>query len=159
FLQGLMKFNKGIFDTKVVIFGAKVFIFGVYGLPLLGALFFTVVGVATLIPAPAPTDITHRKPFADYIGREYRVVSRVSAHAWNDFPDRAKILTITLEPPPGVGNRFVSWKRPLKLGQRVHIISAWRYLALDGFVKYYVVSVPDAGLPGGIEIRMKVGSD
>src|SRR5262245_55971742 len=133
-----MKFDKGggIFDTKVVILGAKVFIFGVYGLPLLGALWLTAVGVAMLIPipAPVPTDITTRKPFDDYIGREYRVVSRVPAHAWNDYPNKAKILTITLEPPPGVGNRFVSGKKPLKLGQRVHIVSAWRYLAYFNFI-------------------------
>lgn len=40
---------------------------------------------------PAPrTEVTQQKPYADYIGREYRVVGDVSAYAWNDFPDKDK---------------------------------------------------------------------
>jgi hypothetical protein len=41
------------------------------------------------IPSPfSSTEITQQKPYADFVGREYRVVSDVSAYAWNDFPDR-----------------------------------------------------------------------
>jgi hypothetical protein len=87
-----------------------------------------------------PSEITHQKPYADFVGREYRVVSRVIAHAWSDFPDKAELLTISLEPPANAtANRFVSWRRTLKLGQRVRIVRARRYLALDGFVRYYAV--------------------
>ena len=62
-------------------------------------------------------------------------------------------------PPPGVDNRFVSYVTPLKPGQRVRIVSAWRRFALVEFSRYYVVSLPDAGLPKGIEITMAVNSD
>jgi hypothetical protein len=71
-------------------------------------------------PFPA-TEITHQKPYADFVGREYRVVSDVGAHAWNDFPDKAKIDAISLLPPPRVRSRFVSYVTPLKEGQRVRI--------------------------------------
>jgi hypothetical protein len=60
------------------------------------------------IRSPFPdTEITHQKPYADFVGREYRVVSDVSAYVWNDFPDKTTIVWISLIPPPGVRNRFV----------------------------------------------------
>ena len=118
-----------------------------------------IAGIAGM-PSPLPdTDITHQKPYADFVGREYRVVGEVSAYAWNDFPDKAKILSISLIPPPGVGNRFVSYVTPLRAGQRVRILRAWRHFALIEFLKYYIVSVPGAGLPEGIPINMMVNSD
>jgi len=79
--------------------------------------------------------------------------------AWNDFPDKAKILNVSLTSPPGAHNRFVSYSIPLKLGQRVRIISAWRQFTLFEFSYKYVVDVPGAGLPEGIAITMKVNSD
>ncbi len=112
------------------------------------------------VPNPFPEEeITHRKPYADFVGREYRVVSDVSALAWNDFPEKAKILSISLMSPPLVRNRFVSYVTPLKPGQRVRIVGARRRFQLFGFNHSYVVSLPDAGLPEGIPIRMRVNPD
>jgi len=113
------------------------------------------------VPVPwfPDAEITHQKPYADFVGSEYRVTGDVSAHAWNDFPDKAKILTISLIPPPGVRNRFVSYVTPLRRGQKIHIVSAWRSVVLVEFLRYYVVTVPDAGLPDGIRIKMYVNSD
>ena len=122
-------------------------------------LFAIMLGVGGVGPRSGGTEITHQQPFANFIDREYRVISDVSAYAWNDFPDKSKILVITLMPPPGVGNRFVSFRTPLKLGQRVRIVSAWRQFVLFEFFRYYKVSVPDAGLPDGIDIQMDVASD
>jgi hypothetical protein len=107
----------------------------------------------------SPSEISDQKPYADFLGREYRVVGVVSAYAWNDFPDKATILVITLMSPPGVRNRFVSYVTPLKLGQRVRIVSALRRPLLFGSRRSYVVSVPGAGLPEGIPIEMAVNSD
>ena len=110
--------------------------------------------------SPVPgSAISDRKPYADFLGREYRVVGVVSAYAWNDFPDKATILSISLMSPPGVRNRFVSYVTPLKLGQRVRIVSAVRSSHLSGSVTSYVVSVPGAGLPEGIPIKVAVNSD
>jgi hypothetical protein len=118
-----------------------------------------VLGVGGLqVPWP-PAETTHQKPYADFVGREYRVISSVSAYAWNDYPDKAKIRSFSLLPPPGVGNRFVSYVTPLQSGQRVRIISARRHFLLLGFYRYYVVSVSGAGLPEGIEIEIGVNSD
>ena len=105
------------------------------------------------------TEVTHERPYADFVGREYRVTGHVNALAWNDFPNKAKILNVSLMPPPGARNRFVSYSIPLQLGQSVRIISAWRQFALVEFTYHYVVSVPGAGLPDGIPITMKVNFD
>jgi hypothetical protein len=104
------------------------------------------------------TEVTHDRPYADFVGREYRVKGHVTALAWNDFPDKAKILSVSLT-PPSAHNRFVSYSIPLKLEQRVRIVSAWRQFELVEFSYEYVVDVPGAGLPEGIPITMKVNSD
>ena len=105
------------------------------------------------------TEVTHERPFSDFVGREYRVTGHVTALAWNDFPDKAKILNVSLMPSPGARNRFVSYSIPLQLGQSVRIISAWRQFGLVEFTYKYIVSVPGAGLPDGIPITMRVNSD
>jgi hypothetical protein len=54
-----------------------------------------VLGVGGVqVPWP-PTETTQQKPYADFVGREYRVISSVSAHAWNDYPDKAKIQSFS----------------------------------------------------------------
>jgi hypothetical protein len=64
------------------------------------------------------TEITNRKLFADYVGREYRWWR--CALAWNDYPDKARILSISLmSPPVVVRNRFVSRDRAL------HVDGPW----------------------------------
>ena len=103
-------------------------------------------------------EISNRKPFADFIGREYRVGPFIEAHAWNDFPDKSKILGISLMPSPGVNNRFVSYKVPLKPGQVIRIMSAWQNFNLE-FSKHYIVSVPGAGLPENVPVTLRVGSN
>ena len=115
-----------------------------------------VLGVSGVRLPPPETDVSHHKPYADFIGREYQVVSDVNAYAWNDFPDKDTILSISLLPPPGAGNRFVSWKTPLKQGQRVRIVSASRSFGLLELNRKYVVLVPGAGLPEGVPITMRV---
>ena len=106
-----------------------------------------------------PTEITQREPYVNFVGRNYRIVSEVIAHAWNEYPDKQKISTVSLIRPPGVANRFVSKRVPLKPGQTLRIIGALQYLALFGYEKYYVVAIPDAGLPEGIPIKIGMNSD
>lgn len=118
-----------------------------------------VLGIAGYASPFPVVEITHQKPYVDFVGREYRVIANVRALAWNDFPDKARILSISLVSPPVVSNRFVSYETPLKPGQRVRIVSAWRQFALVGFNRHYVVAVPGAGLPDGIPVTMDVKSD
>jgi hypothetical protein len=127
----------------------------VVGLLALGIV-WGIAGYASPFPV---VEITHQKPYADFVGREYRVVGDVRAIAWNDFPDKARILEISLMPPPGVRNRFVTSQTRLKPGQIVRIVSAWRQFALVEFTRHYVVSVPDAGFPDGVPVTMNVKSD
>jgi hypothetical protein len=121
---------------------------------------FLAIAMGGGIPSPFPdTEITQQKPYADLVGREYRVVSKVSAYAWNDYPDKAKILAVSLMSPPGVKNRFVSYVTPLQPGQRIRLVSAWRRFAVFGFIRHYLVLVPGAGLPEGIPVTIYVESD
>ena len=138
---------------RILVAVAKWAAFTALGLLAL-SIVLTVGGVRSPFP---PTEITHQEPYSDLIGREYRVTSSVSAYAWNDFPDKAKILSVSLIPPPGIRNRFVSYVIPLQHGQRIRLVSAWR--EFPSFNRYYVVSVPGAGLPEGIPIEMAVNSD
>jgi len=117
------------------------------------------LGMSGLQSPFPPREITQRKPYAGFVGAEYRTVSDVIAHAWNDYPDKQKLLTITLYTPPGVANRFVSYRVPLQRGQTVRILSAWQQLQLFGYHRYYVVSVPGAGLPEGIPIKVSMDSE
>ncbi len=118
-----------------------------------------ILGIAGYGPPAPRTEVTGQRPYADYVGREFRIVGDISATAWNNFPDRAKILSVTLDPPPGTRNRFVSYVIPMKNGQRVRVLKAWRSYTLFEIVRRYVVSVPDASLPTDVEITMRVGSD
>ena len=134
---------------------AKWVALAVAGLLALGIV-WGIAGYASPFPV---VEITHQKPYADFVGREYRVVGDVRAIAWNDFPDKASILEISLMPSPTVRNRFVSSETRLKPGQMVRIVSAWRQFALVEFTRHYVVSVPGAELPEGIPVTMTVTSD
>jgi hypothetical protein len=118
-----------------------------------------VLGIAGYGPRGPGTEVSDQKPYADYVGRQYRVVGDVSAYLWNDFPDKDRTLSVTLSPPPGTRNRFVSSVTPLERGQRIRIVGARRSYTPFEIVRSYVVSVPGAGLPDGVEITMAVGSD
>ena len=126
---------------------------------LFGAIFIIGLGGYRIPFWPSDTEVTYEKPFSSYIGRELHVTGAVTALAWNDFPDKSKILVVSLTSPPGASNRFVSRRIPLRLGQKVIILSAWRSLSLVEFTYYYLVSVPGAGLPEDIPIHLKVDAD
>ena len=116
----------------------------------------TVGGVLSPFPV---TDISGRQPYADVIGREYRVVGNVIAVAWNDFPDKETLLSIALISPPGSANRFVSWTVPLKQGQVVRITGARRQFDWLGFGLWYVVSLPGMDWPKGVPVKIGMDSE
>jgi hypothetical protein len=117
-----------------------------------------ILGIAGYGTAPR-IDVREQKPYADYIGREYRIVGDVSACAWNDFPDKDTLLSITLTPTPCADNRFVSYVVPVARGKRVRIDSAYRSYALGDIMENYVVSVADATLPKDVPVTVRVDSD
>jgi hypothetical protein len=108
---------------------------------------------------PSDTEVSFEEPFSNFIGQEFLVIGEVTALTWNDFPDKEKILVVSLTSPPGASNRFVSHRIPLQQRQRVLIQSAWKSLSLFEFTYYYQVSVPGAGLPEGVPIQLDIGSD
>ncbi len=111
----------------------------------------------TMLPIPH-TEISQQKPFNDFIGREYRVIGPTYAMYWNDFPDKEKILTVSIA-SARTKNRFVTKIVPLQVGQRIRIVSAWHYWALIEYIRYYKVSVTDLDSPAGVPIQMDVKSN
>jgi hypothetical protein len=75
----------------------KVVVFTACGLLAL----MIILGLGGFASPFTDTEITRLKPYADFVGREYGVTSSVSAYAWNDFPDKAKVVSISLIAPPG----------------------------------------------------------
>jgi hypothetical protein len=74
---------------------AKLVMFGAIGAVAVGAILLTVAGAGMQIPARR-ADVTNRRPFVGFVGREYRVGGNVSALAWNGFPDKQRIVSISL---------------------------------------------------------------
>ena len=128
-------------------------------LGLFGVLIIVGLGGYQIPFWPSDTEVSLEKPFSNFIGREFRIMGDVTALTWNDFPDKEKILVVSLTSPPGARNRFVSHRIPLQQGQKVLIQSAWKSFSLIEFTYYYQVSVPGAGLPEGVPIQLKIGSD
>ena len=109
---------------------------------------------------PEEAEVTNEMPFNSLIGRELVTKVSIQATAWNDFPDKEKILSVTLDPPPGQArNRFVSYQIGLEKGQRIKLLSAWSNPVLFGTVRHYKVSLPGAELPANVPIKLKVKSD
>ena len=62
---------------------------------------------------------------------------------------------MTLTPPPGTKNRFVSATVPVQRDQRLRIVGAQQQWGFAGIVRWYVVSLPGVELPDGpVEIGM-----
>lgn len=140
----------------------RVLMFVKYGLFSVAGLFTFLVmwGIAGYDLPISDTEITQEEPFAKFVGREYRLKVSTEAMFWNDFPDKEKILTVSIG-PASAKNRFVTKIVSLADGQKIRIMSAWSYFTLEGFKKYYMVSFPDLdfGVPAGVPIRLNVKSD
>ena len=112
-----------------------------------GYVVFLVIVTVGGILSPFPvTDISSRPPYAGVIGREYTLKSKLVAVAWNDFPDKKKILSITLQ-PMGHGNRFVSAHVDVQRWQRLRVVGARQQWGFAGIGRWYVVSLPGIELP------------
>jgi hypothetical protein len=132
--------------------------FVVVGFFVLSIALLMVAQIGMTISAPR-TEVSDRKPFVDFIGREYRVVGDVTALAWNDFPNKEKILTFSLMSPPLTQNRYVSYEKHLEPGQVLRIVRAWRSITIEGFRYTYDVALPRGGLSKGIPIEVETSSD
>ena len=128
-------------------------------LGLIGILIIIGLGGYQIPFWPSDTEVSFEEPFSNFIGREFFLKGEVTALTWNNFPDKEKILVVSLTSPPGASNRFVSHRIPLQQGQKVFIQSAWKSFSLIEFTYYYQVSVPNAGLPDGVPIHLKIDSD
>jgi hypothetical protein len=128
-------------------------------LGLLGLIVISIaLGVSGYRIPISDTEITQRDPFAKFIGHEYIVKTPTEAMFWNDFPSKEKILNVSIGPATAK-TRFVSKIVPIRVGQRVRIVSAWQSFALLDSIKYYRISVSDLEVPEDVPIHLKVKSD
>jgi hypothetical protein len=141
------------FYKKMVGIGALVLI------TLVGALL--AIGIAGYkVPfLPQDSDVSHLSPFSDYIGKELEVQGSADLVAWNDFPDKERILSYTVVCNSGYKNRFVSHVKPLKDGQKMVVQSAWKSFLLFETNYYYKVKLQDMDIPAEIDVKLNVGLD
>ena len=104
---------------------------------------------------PAVDELTFTRPYANFIGAEYRLVGEVNAHGiYEDLNHRVAPSYIVLIPGVGIGGPEVAFKRPIAKGQTIKILSAWRAHALLYSRVYYVVTSPDTDLPHDVPVRI-----
>jgi hypothetical protein len=108
---------------------------------------------------PQDSDVSHLSPFSDYIGKELEVQGSADLIAWNDFPDKEKILSFTLVCNSGAKNRFVSYVKPLRDGQKMVVQSVWKSFLLFETRYYYKVKLKGLDIPAEIEVELSIGLD
>jgi hypothetical protein len=102
-------------------------------------------------------EITFTKPYADFIGREYRVITDdLHAYGVYDSLDSKKLIEITLIPGVGIGGPEIAFRKPVPKGQVIRILSAWQKSMLFERRIYYLVSVPNSELPQGVPIQVEL---
>ncbi|WP_413578610.1 hypothetical protein ACLVWU_08740 [Bdellovibrio sp. HCB290] len=128
-------------------------------LGVLGAIVVLIaLGVGGYRLPVSDAEVTQREPFSKFIGREYLVKVPIEAMFWNDFPNKEKIVSVSIGPATAK-TRFVSKIVPIGVGQRIRLVSAWQSFALLESNKYYRVSISDLEVPEGVPIHLDVNSD
>jgi hypothetical protein len=101
-------------------------------------------------------DLTLKKPYANVIGTEYRIVGEVDAYGIYEDLNHKTVSYITLISGVGIAGPEVAFKRRIAEGRNFEILSAWRENKLLGSDIYYLVSIPNSELPQGIQIRLEL---
>ena len=100
-------------------------------------------------------DVTTRKPYSDFIGARYIVVGDLYAYGVSESRDKA-LNYVILVPPPGVGGPEFPFRRTVRKGQVIKILSAWHQFVLWEKGIYYLVAVENSELPPGIPVRLEL---
>jgi hypothetical protein len=112
----------------------------------------------------APTqELTAKKPYADLVGAEYRVVAE-DLYAYGiraDWPDDKTLTFTDLIPGVGIGGHYIAFRRRVPPGTIVRIVGVRRRLYfIDGPVIFYVVATDSVDLPkdAPIEVELSRGN-
>jgi hypothetical protein len=101
-------------------------------------------------------NLTLKKPYANIIGKEYRVVGEVDAYGIYEDLDHKKVAYITLISGVGIAGSEVAFRKRIAKGQNFEILSAWQENRLLGSDIYYLVSISNSELPRGIQVRLEL---
>jgi len=106
---------------------------------------------------PAVDELTFTRPYANFIGAEYRLVAQVIAHGiYENLDHRVAPSYIVLTAGVGFTGPEVAFRRPIAKGQTIKILSAWRAHSLLYSHDYYVVAFPDTDLPRDVHVRIGI---
>ena len=101
-------------------------------------------------------EMTRTPPYSDLIGTEYEVTTDdlYAYGVYESLPGKA-VSWVTLVPGAGIAGPEIAFRRHLRRGQPIKILSAWRASILleDGI--YYRVAMPGADVPD-VPIRLEL---
>jgi hypothetical protein len=107
---------------------------------------------------PNVVELTQTNPYAQVVGTQYRTIEAVNAYGIYQDLDKKVISYIELIPGVGIAGPEVAFKKGIKKGQIITVLSAWRESTLLSSDIYYVIAPQDADLPHDIQVRIELSS-
>lgn len=120
-----------------------------------GLVLLTVLGGCA---KPNVVELTQINPYAKVVGTQYRIIEVVHAYGIYQDLDKKVISYIELIPGVGIAGPEVAFKKRIKKGQIITVLSAWRESTLLSSDIYYVIAPQDADLPHDIQVRIELSS-
>ena len=101
-------------------------------------------------------DISSVDPYASMIGARYVVVADdLEAYGvYGSIDDRIVSFVELIPARPGIGGVEIAFRRRVRKGQIIRILSAWRRFILFEFVVYYRVELENSDLSKGLPARL-----
>jgi hypothetical protein len=117
------------------------------------------VGVTLMAAAclhRAHDELTTTKPYADLIGAEYEIAtSDVRAYGIYSLDNRT-LGWVQLMGGQGASGPEVAFRKNVKRGTTIKILSAWRSYSLTDSDDYYVVAIDGIDLPSNVPVRVEL---
>jgi hypothetical protein len=104
-------------------------------------------------------EISSTKPYADLIGATYRVIGDLYAYGVYGSLNNRTVRYIDLVPHSDVSGPEYAFRRKVREGGVIKILSAWQEFILFESGIYYVVALEESDLPKGIPVRVALRRD
>jgi len=101
-------------------------------------------------------ELSFSTPYSNIVGSVYHTSADLYAYGVYENLDRETVAYITLLPGVGISGPEIAFKKRIAKGQEIEILSAWRERGTFSGDVFYQVSMQDASLPQGIQIRIEL---
>lgn len=101
-------------------------------------------------------ELSFSTPYSKIVGTVYHTSTDLYAYGVYENLDRETVAYITLIPGVGIAGPEIAFKNRIAKGQEIKILSAWREQGTMSGDVFYQVSMQDAGLPQGIQVRIEL---